>query len=389
MPNELITTDPIVAQNFFLEIDGDVVTILSGVSGLDVEVDVVTMQQAGTDGKVQVVKTRGNDNKAPDLSLTRMAPSDATARTSSGAGSSTSATRASRSDRANNRKNGSIVLYDTSNVEIGRFNFINGWPSKIATDAVSTESNDPVKETITLVSSASTGSSEPGLRTSYDFTLPRGYVDGQGRRAPDRHGCGSRRPATSSSRCATRSSQGPDDPRLTILVLTRVVESAGQPGAGDLARHRGPVRRRPGVPAGLLRRDQLRQPGGVRRAGQRPGGDLAGRRLGRSARPRNRRTGGGAEVDQARASRVRIRDRPCAERSRRSPRKVPRAEVIADDALPHRSHSGRRSSFLAYHLHWRLDDLLDLEHMDRVRMVRAVVSLNDRAWEAVREYGQQ
>ena len=45
-------------------------------------------------------------------------------------------------------------------------------------------------------------------------------------------------------------------------------------------------------------------------------------------------------------------------------------------------------AYLAYHLHWPLPDLLDLEQMDRVRMVRAVVSLNDRAWEAVREYGQ-
>ena len=45
-------------------------------------------------------------------------------------------------------------------------------------------------------------------------------------------------------------------------------------------------------------------------------------------------------------------------------------------------------AFLAYHLHWPLNDLLDLEHMDRVRMVRAVVSMNDRAWQAVREYGQ-
>jgi hypothetical protein len=44
-------------------------------------------------------------------------------------------------------------------------------------------------------------------------------------------------------------------------------------------------------------------------------------------------------------------------------------------------------AFLAYHLHWQLDDLLDLEHMDRVRMVRAVVNLNDRAWQTVREYG--
>jgi uncharacterized protein DUF6760 len=45
-------------------------------------------------------------------------------------------------------------------------------------------------------------------------------------------------------------------------------------------------------------------------------------------------------------------------------------------------------AYLAYHLHWNLEELLDLEHMDRVRMVRAVASLNDRAWQAVREYAQ-
>ena len=44
-------------------------------------------------------------------------------------------------------------------------------------------------------------------------------------------------------------------------------------------------------------------------------------------------------------------------------------------------------AYLAYHLHWGMDDLLDLEHMDRVRMVRAVVNLNERAWATVREYG--
>ena len=54
------------------------------------------------------------------------------------------------SDRSNNRKSGSIVMYDSTNAEIARFNFTNGWPSKIATDQLSVESNDPVKETITL-----------------------------------------------------------------------------------------------------------------------------------------------------------------------------------------------------------------------------------------------
>jgi hypothetical protein len=45
-------------------------------------------------------------------------------------------------------------------------------------------------------------------------------------------------------------------------------------------------------------------------------------------------------------------------------------------------------AYLAYHLHWDLDHMLDLEHMDRVRMVRAVAALNERAWQAVREYAQ-
>ncbi len=45
-------------------------------------------------------------------------------------------------------------------------------------------------------------------------------------------------------------------------------------------------------------------------------------------------------------------------------------------------------AYLAYHLHWPLNELLDMEHMDRVRMVRAVVAFNERAWQAVREYAQ-
>lgn len=42
-------------------------------------------------------------------------------------------------------------------------------------------------------------------------------------------------------------------------------------------------------------------------------------------------------------------------------------------------------SYLAYHLHWDLDTLLDLEHADRTRLIRTVADLNKRAWEAVRQ----
>jgi len=44
-------------------------------------------------------------------------------------------------------------------------------------------------------------------------------------------------------------------------------------------------------------------------------------------------------------------------------------------------------SYLAYHLHWDLETLLDLEHADRVRLIQQVADLNRRAWEQVRNVG--
>lgn len=42
-------------------------------------------------------------------------------------------------------------------------------------------------------------------------------------------------------------------------------------------------------------------------------------------------------------------------------------------------------SYLAYHLHWRLDDLMDLEHGDRIRLVDEVAGLNERVLEEIRD----
>ena len=38
---------------------------------------------------------------------------------------------------------------------------------------------------------------------------------------------------------------------------------------------------------------------------------------------------------------------------------------------------------LAYHLHWDLGVLLDLEHADRARLIELVADMNERAWEAL------
>ena len=64
------------------------------------------------------------------------------------------------------------------------------------------------------------------LQTRYDFTLPRGYVDASGQV----HQNGTMRLATARDELEPLrdpSVQGPDDPRLTVLVLARVVERLG------------------------------------------------------------------------------------------------------------------------------------------------------------------
>lgn len=149
MPDEKsagLIGDPLVSHNFFLELDGEVVGYLSGVSGLDVEVEVVTTTQAGKGGQRETVKSLGGQNKAPDLTLTRMAPTDATA-------DKLWEWFNSIRDKGvkDLRKNGSVVIYDSTNTEVSRFNFFDAWPSKINTDGLSVDSNDPLKETITLV----------------------------------------------------------------------------------------------------------------------------------------------------------------------------------------------------------------------------------------------
>ena len=151
MPNtDLITTEPLISHNFFLEIDGKVISVLSGVSGMDMELDVVSLTQVGEKGMMQMIKTLGNQQKAPDVTVTRMAPPDSTKDEIwkwflkvRGAGMP-------NGNRVLERKNGSVVIYDSANAEIARYNFFNAWPSKISTDALSADGNDPLKETITL-----------------------------------------------------------------------------------------------------------------------------------------------------------------------------------------------------------------------------------------------
>jgi hypothetical protein len=66
----------------------------------------------------------------------------------------------------------------------------------------------------------------PGLRTEYAFTLPKGFVDGQG----EVHRHGTMRLATARDEMEPLRDpriSGPDDPYLTVLVLARVITELG------------------------------------------------------------------------------------------------------------------------------------------------------------------
>lgn len=146
----LVTTDPIVARFFYLDIDGEKIT-LSGVSGLDIELEVVSVQANGAKGKQDHIKTLGGGLKAPDITLTRMAPGESGNDPIWKWFGDIRDKGFSHGNRAGERKNGSIIMYDSAGEEVSRFNFVKAWPSKISTDALSTDSNDAVKENITLV----------------------------------------------------------------------------------------------------------------------------------------------------------------------------------------------------------------------------------------------
>jgi phage tail-like protein len=143
------SADAIVGRNFFLDLDNEKI-MLSGVSGLDMELDVVEINQNLKDGKQVHMKVLGGGLKAPDITLTRPAPENAGSDPIWQWFKSIRDKGMKGTSRADERKNGSVIIYDTGLNELGRFDFSNAWPSKIITSDLSSDSNDVVTETITL-----------------------------------------------------------------------------------------------------------------------------------------------------------------------------------------------------------------------------------------------
>ena len=138
----LADMDTSVGHSFGLEVDGVVIKQISEVSGLKMEQDVIELKQNTADGKYIVHKLPGN-RKPPTITLKR------------GKNSSKDLwdwhEKIFQGKVSDARKNGSVVLYNYDHSEVGRYNFVNAWPSKVSMSALKAGSNEILMEEVTLV----------------------------------------------------------------------------------------------------------------------------------------------------------------------------------------------------------------------------------------------
>jgi phage tail-like protein len=134
--------DALAGYSFSIEIDGVTVAQFKEVSGINAEIQTIEHRENKIGG-LPVLKKLPGARKWGDLTLKR-------GRTDNKAlwdwikqvqdGNMTAA-----------RKNGSITLFDYSHGEVSRFNFTNGWPSKVSIGSLNAGGNDILVEEVTIV----------------------------------------------------------------------------------------------------------------------------------------------------------------------------------------------------------------------------------------------
>jgi len=145
-----ISTDPIVARNFFLLFQKDSEKmVLQSISSLNVEMTPVSTTQNGAGGKIEHIKTVGSNVNVPEVEMVRMAPRDS--KNDKIWNWYRDIHTNGFKDRKDKRELITLQLFDPGGTKVGEFELHGAWPCKIVTDALSTDSNDPLKETITFV----------------------------------------------------------------------------------------------------------------------------------------------------------------------------------------------------------------------------------------------
>lgn len=128
-----------LGSQFGLEIDGVELARFTAVSGLGYESEVVTFQDTLADGKV-ITRKRPGRISFPDIVLKRGLSSD----------NALVEWYQTVVDGQVERKSGSVVIYDQTSTEIGRWNFENGWIAKWSASDLDAGSDDIMIEEVTI-----------------------------------------------------------------------------------------------------------------------------------------------------------------------------------------------------------------------------------------------
>ena len=140
-----LPSDALANYTFSIEVDGTELAQFMEVSGITSELDVIELKENTADGKLVIHKAPGAV-KPPTLTLKR-AKNSSTAlwdwheamvlgNISSG------------------RRNGSIVMKSYDGTEVARYNFTNGWISKLEVGTLKAGANEVLPETATIVTEA-------------------------------------------------------------------------------------------------------------------------------------------------------------------------------------------------------------------------------------------
>jgi len=133
-------TDPLVSYHFHVEIDGITQAQFKECSGLGSSSDVVEYKESVKGATVY--RKQPGALKWSDITLKR-GISDVMELWNW-------RKQIEQGKIAEARKNGSIVLYDQADKEIARWNFKDGWPSKLSGPSVKADSSDVAIEELTI-----------------------------------------------------------------------------------------------------------------------------------------------------------------------------------------------------------------------------------------------
>jgi phage tail-like protein len=138
---------PLVGYHFFVEVQGKLLGAFREATGLTSESEKIEYKASGPKGE-EITVTQPGRTKYPDIVLKRGMTSNMDM-------------WSWRKDIEDGKfkdakKNGSIVLYDQAHSEIARWNFENGWPTKVEGPSLNSANNEVAVESLTLAVSKTT-----------------------------------------------------------------------------------------------------------------------------------------------------------------------------------------------------------------------------------------